>query len=220
MLDKKRHTLTFDRIAEEKQQAVIDAAVKEFAANGFKAANINTIAEQAGISVGSMYSYFPSKEALFLTVIDRGGRILQKALKEVVEYPGDIFDKYEQMLRVSISYAKAYPFMNQIYLELSTEGLSHLAAELTMKVEKMTVTTYEALLAEAEASGVIKSSTHRQVLAFCLDNIAMMIQFSHASNYYKERMHLFLPDDKVLDEQEMIDALLQILRFGIDTRTP
>lgn len=109
MLDKKRHTLTFDRIAEEKQQAVIDAAVKEFAANGFKAANINTIAEQAGISVGSMYSYFPSKEALFLTVIDRGGRILQKALKEVVEYPGDIFDKYEQMLRVSISYAKAIP---------------------------------------------------------------------------------------------------------------
>ena len=50
----------FDRLDESKQQRVLQAAISEFAARGYEAANINKIAEVADISVGSLYKYFAS----------------------------------------------------------------------------------------------------------------------------------------------------------------
>ena len=208
---------TFTKISENKQKKIIDAAIKEFSSKGYNAANINTIAKNANISIGSMYSYFPSKEALFLTIVDTGYELLQKALNEVVTRPGTIFDKFEHMLRVSINYSKAYPHLNQIYLEISTEGLSHLATQLSLKMEKITTVTYEALLTQAKKSGEIRNDVQQQVLAFCVDNIAMMLQFSYASKYYNERMHLFLSPEYAQDEELLIKALVDIFRRGLTT---
>jgi hypothetical protein len=142
---------------------------------------------------------------------------LQKALNEAVTRPGTIFDKFEHMLRVSINYSKAYPHLNQIYLEISTEGLSHLATQLSLKMEKITTVTYEALLTQAKKSGEIRNDVQQQVLAFCVDNIAMMLQFSYASKYYNERMHLFLSPEYAQDEELLIKALVDIFRRGLTT---
>jgi AcrR family transcriptional regulator len=38
---------------------------------GYERANVNDIAELAGVSIGSLYQYFPSREALFAAVIRR-----------------------------------------------------------------------------------------------------------------------------------------------------
>jgi AcrR family transcriptional regulator len=67
----------FEKIAEEKQKRIMDAGIIEFAAKGFIAANINIIAKNAGISIGSMYNYFDSKESLFLTIADYGYGVLE-----------------------------------------------------------------------------------------------------------------------------------------------
>ena len=73
---------TFARIPGQKQQRILDAAIAEFAANGFAGANINRIARQAGISIGAMYKYFRSKEDLYLTIIERAHHLLADVLKE------------------------------------------------------------------------------------------------------------------------------------------
>jgi len=191
----------------------MDQAIKEFAKKGFITANINKIAKDAKISIGSMYSYFPSKEALFLSIIDEGAEVLQEALQGVTATQGGFFDKYHQMLKAAISYAKEYECLHQIYLEISTEGLSHLAAELTQSMESITTEVYNTLLTEAEASKEIKSGLDKQVVAFCLDNLAMMLQFSYASKYYYERMKLFLSDER--DEDELIDSIISVLKNGM-----
>lgn len=55
----------FDTLAHERQEAILDVALQEFSAHGFAGASLNRIIAQAGVSKGSMYYYFDSKEDLY-----------------------------------------------------------------------------------------------------------------------------------------------------------
>ncbi len=48
---------------------LLHMAAREFAQVGFEQANINTIAERAGLGKGTIYLYFPSKQDLFIAVL-------------------------------------------------------------------------------------------------------------------------------------------------------
>jgi AcrR family transcriptional regulator len=51
--------------------ALLTAAAHILAEDGLAAASTNRIAERAGVSVGSLYQYFPTKEALVAALIER-----------------------------------------------------------------------------------------------------------------------------------------------------
>jgi AcrR family transcriptional regulator len=53
------------------REQILDGASRAFAASGFRATSVPAIAAEAGISVGLIYRYFPSKEELFLAVCGR-----------------------------------------------------------------------------------------------------------------------------------------------------
>jgi AcrR family transcriptional regulator len=54
-------TATWDRLAEQRRTAVIEAAQNEFAEKGFSHASLNTIAREAGVAKGSLFQYFRDK---------------------------------------------------------------------------------------------------------------------------------------------------------------
>jgi len=49
---------------------LLDAAIQEFAREGYSSANINRISRNAGYAKGTVYNYFPSKRTLMLEMID------------------------------------------------------------------------------------------------------------------------------------------------------
>lgn len=51
---------------------LLEAAAAAFARHGLDRANINEISLAAGLGKGTVYNYFPSKEALFLAVVEQG----------------------------------------------------------------------------------------------------------------------------------------------------
>src|SRR4051812_21121215 len=51
--------------------AILGAMVRVLVKEGWDAASTNRVAAEAGVSVGSLYQYFPSKEALVLAVMER-----------------------------------------------------------------------------------------------------------------------------------------------------
>src|SRR5215208_6035792 len=63
------------KTSDERREQVIQAAVKEFAANGFHATSTSAIAKRAGISQPYIYALFRNKRELFLAadrhVVDR-----------------------------------------------------------------------------------------------------------------------------------------------------
>ncbi len=52
-------------------EALLDATARVLIKEGYDRASTNKIAAVAGVSIGSLYQYFPSKEALVAAVIDR-----------------------------------------------------------------------------------------------------------------------------------------------------
>src|SRR5947209_19163444 len=61
--------LVDDQMREATRRRIIREAASEFARLGFDQANINTIAEQAGIGKGTIYLYFENKRELFLAML-------------------------------------------------------------------------------------------------------------------------------------------------------
>lgn len=53
--------------------AILDAAAHILATQGREALNTNMVAEKAGVSIGSLYQYFPNREAIIAAVADRHG---------------------------------------------------------------------------------------------------------------------------------------------------
>jgi AcrR family transcriptional regulator len=81
--------------SQERSRATVDALIEATARilvrEGFDKASTNRIAEMAGVSVGSLYQYFPGKEALVAAVMERHNRelmqVIRDALAEVAALP-------------------------------------------------------------------------------------------------------------------------------------
>jgi AcrR family transcriptional regulator len=90
--------------SEERREQLIDAAVTEFAANGFHATSTTAIAKRAGISQPYVYALFPNKHELFLA-----------ANAEVVER---IRGAFAEAARGLESTEERLDAMGQAYIEL------------------------------------------------------------------------------------------------------
>ena len=56
--------------SEETRAHILDAAVRHFAIAGYNAASVDDICAEAGVSKGAFYHHFPSKQAIFLALLD------------------------------------------------------------------------------------------------------------------------------------------------------
>lgn len=74
---KKRVRKPVQRRSEATVDTILEAAAQIFRMHGAKGATTNRIAERAGVSIGSLYQYFPNKEALLVALMERhiGGSI-------------------------------------------------------------------------------------------------------------------------------------------------
>lgn len=72
------------KTADERREAVLDAATHEFAQRGYHAASTASIAKLAGISQPYIYALFPNKRDLFLGVQARCAEHLRAAFADAV----------------------------------------------------------------------------------------------------------------------------------------
>ena len=60
--------------AQVTRNSILEAAAHIIAGGGLAAFNTNAVAERAGVSIGSLYQYFPNKDALMVALIERSQR--------------------------------------------------------------------------------------------------------------------------------------------------
>jgi AcrR family transcriptional regulator len=89
-LTKPRKHASQDR-SRAKVDALVEATARILVREGFDKASTNRIAEKAGVSVGTLYQYYPGKEALVVAVIERHDQeimqVVHDALAEVASQP-------------------------------------------------------------------------------------------------------------------------------------
>jgi len=88
---------------QEKEDAIIDAAESVFRSVGFKNAKMDDIAKVAGITKVTLYSYFQSKENLYLSITWRAVNLLTKSFNDIVER-----NKFKPKLEVVLSLVESF----------------------------------------------------------------------------------------------------------------
>jgi AcrR family transcriptional regulator len=78
---------------EGKRQAILAAAKRLFAANGFHRTSVSDIARETGLPVGSIYTYFQGKDEVARSVVDEGWEEFYESLAAALGAAGKPEDK-------------------------------------------------------------------------------------------------------------------------------
>ncbi len=114
----------FDLI-KEKQDRMINAALKVFALKGYKGASTDDIVKEAGISKGLLFHYFTNKIGLYTFIYDYSARYMVLELTtEVNEKETDFFVLYKQMEAAKMQVLKNYPYMQEFLNRAAYEDVS------------------------------------------------------------------------------------------------
>lgn len=76
-----------ERERAERRRQILDAAREVFLQKGFRATTMDEIAQRAELGKGTLYSYFRSKEELYVAVMNEGLEILFDRIEETLALP-------------------------------------------------------------------------------------------------------------------------------------
>ncbi|OAA90400.1 TetR/AcrR family transcriptional regulator [Clostridium ljungdahlii] len=116
----------FFSLPKEKQNVIIDAALRTFGANGYKKTSISDIAAAAGISKAMVFHYFGTKKALYLYLVNLCGNIMMTVVNEKFDNSiTDFFDRIKMSSSIEISVMKRHAaipsFLTSAYFENDEE---------------------------------------------------------------------------------------------------
>lgn len=84
----------FDKLDEEKKAKIINVGITEFAQYSYNESSTNRIVKNAGISKGSLFKYFQSKEGLYFYILDYIiTELISSMGKRIEKLPKDLFKR-------------------------------------------------------------------------------------------------------------------------------
>lgn len=154
---------------------ILEAAARVFAEWGYSAGTTNRIAEAAGMSVGSLYQYFPNKDAILVALVrrhvDDGARAVAERWDAVAGAPG-LAERVGLLVDAAIANHRDSPRLHQVLFEEAPRPpellaeLHRMEAGLVAEVGALlraepTVNIPDAELAAWMAVAAVESLVHR-----------------------------------------------------------
>lgn len=123
----------FKKIPVSEQESILQAAMEEFAKNGYRRASTNAIVKAASIPKGTLFYYFGNKKNLFLFLLD--GAVADYVVfvnAEKSDPPNELFERMLHREQVKLRFAAAYPlifrFFSKVFLDIPEEILEELGS--------------------------------------------------------------------------------------------
>jgi TetR/AcrR family transcriptional regulator len=105
-------SIPFDNLDKEKQERILNAAMKEFASKGYDNASTNEIVKEANIGKGRLFHYFNTKKDLFLFLFDYSFQIIKSDYYDLIDVSErDIFTRLHQVTILNIEAYRKHPWM-------------------------------------------------------------------------------------------------------------
>lgn len=158
--------------------AILEATAHILVREGYDRASTNKVAERAGVSIGSLYQYFPGKEALVAALLERHlgemDAVLRAALPRLAAEPIDRAAR--SIVRVMVEAHAVDPALHKVFVEQvprigKLERVEGLEREMTALVRGYLEARRDELvvrdldLAAFIVVGVVESLTHAAVLS-------------------------------------------------------
>ena len=145
----------FYEIDEEKKKRITEAALKEFAEYGFENASTNQIVKESGISKGSLFKYFESKEDLYFYLMDTVSLQMAEDMKtDIANLPADIFERVAVYSVAEISWYAANPVKGKFMIKIAAEGDSEIGKKIIKRYGEKSNDIYLELMKGADLSGL------------------------------------------------------------------
>lgn len=142
-------------LVEERRDRIFRAASRVFISRGYHDATVREIAEEAGMSLGGLYSYIRTKEDILYLVFERLTTTLRESIREAMKGIEDPVEQITAALRANLETLERYQdevlLMYQETKSLDAESLRHVLAG-----EAEYVRFFEQILAAGYASGAFK----------------------------------------------------------------
>ena len=139
---------------QETRDRILEAAVTVFANKGYHDAKVDDIVAESQTSKGSFYFYFPSKQEIFLALVDKFAGLLEDRLKDRFKSETSGMARVDLALRVCLETFGQYRGLAKIALVQAT-GLGLAFEEKRRAVNDRFIKIIKENLDEAVADGSI-----------------------------------------------------------------
>ncbi|MBX7103998.1 MAG: TetR/AcrR family transcriptional regulator [Gemmataceae bacterium] len=102
------------------REEILDSAARIFAENGYPHTDVQVIADTLGVGKGTVYRYFPTKDALFLAAVDRGMMRLIEATGDVKQ-SRDPLEHMRDAVKAYLSFFQEYPEFAELLIQERAE---------------------------------------------------------------------------------------------------
>lgn len=205
---------TFTNLPVDKRLKIEAALVKEFAANGFQKASLNTVVRELGIAKGSLYQYFANKEMIFLYVFDQFVRRVKETVQQpaVPEHDLDLWTAVRRTILAGIAFIDRYPDHYQLYLTVLFEQDVPRREELIAKVRLFSMEYFGPLISQGQGRGEVAAMPVAMVV-FVIDAVLDRFLQGYARAYLDGGLGLAAKDRPALLDE--IDLLIEALKHGV-----
>ena len=139
---------------QETRSRILEAAVTVFASKGYHDTKVDDIVNESKTSKGSFYFYFPSKQDIFLALVDTFADLLENRLRDRINSETSGMARVDLALRVCLEIFGQYRGLAKIALVQAT-GLGLAFEEKRRAVNERFIQIIKENLDEAVADGSI-----------------------------------------------------------------
>ena len=197
-------------LTKEQTDSILRIAAEEFADKGFSGTAIGSIAGKAGVSVGVIYKYYAGKEDLFNACVAKSLGTMEEVLNTAKTSGGSMLEMADVLITEAQRFAKENPEYIRLYHQITVSGSPAGKTQTAELIESETARLYEGFIKSASEKGAIRRDIDPSAFAFFFDNLMMMLHFSYACDYYKDRFRIYCGDDAP-DKDEFIKE--QLMKF-------
>jgi AcrR family transcriptional regulator len=147
-----------EQMREATRQRIMRVAASEFARLGFDQANINVIAEQAGIGKGTIYLYFENKRDLFLEMLRFIAQAQLTVIRAALAQEGALPQRLERLFRAFAHLAEEESDNFNVYMS-ALYGVNRAFQAEATKLLRDYVAVIALMLEQSQARGEIRSHT-------------------------------------------------------------
>ncbi|MCI6630998.1 MAG: TetR/AcrR family transcriptional regulator [Lachnospiraceae bacterium] len=192
----------FFDLKKEKQDRMINAALKLFAENGYRRASTDDMVKEAGISKGLLFHYFGSKLGLYEFVYDYSVKFLTMELSSVLhQEETDFFVLRGQIEQAKAAVMKNFPYVQLFLYRASKEDETEALTAITEKRQQLRE-LYDSMYSHVDESSVAGGSP---------DRIRRMTDYTLNGLLEDQlRMNSFSPEGYLTEAQTYLDELQRL----------
>jgi AcrR family transcriptional regulator len=173
--------------ARRNREKILDSAREAFADCGADA-QMDDVARQAGVGVGTVYRHFPTKEALMVELVRQKLRMMSARVRETLDQEGEPFERLIGVLRANAEAVHRDAAMQQTLAGFDEE----IWAQAEPEREELISLTGE-LVQSALRAGTIRSDATPYDVAMLMSGLC--VSMVHAASGFDWERHLELVID-------------------------